>query len=206
MPASKSDLQKRREALLAKRRTDAQRRQRLRKRIQKISARVHHLAHRIKHYHKPAPLPDRLWDSVNAVGIPGAAADQAVGGYVGGPYENYAEVVATFPHARHVAIAPQASMDIPLSADAGFLDIEQYDATPAQYAGWYQRQRRRGYDGPLGEYSSRSEQPSIPKQSREKRWLADPTGSLHSVAGYDAVQSVWETNYDESLVERSFWT
>jgi hypothetical protein len=205
---TKHALVARRKLLLQRQHELAQKRQRIRKRVQKISVRAHHLAHRIKHYRKPSPLPTECWDSVNITGIPGAAAHQAVGSYGAGGYTNYEQAFATFPDAKHVVFIPGAHYDIPAAvlarASAIILDIEPSDATPQEYAGWYQKWRPH-FKGPLGKYSMRSEWAQIQGQPDDVSWLADPTGTPHSIPRFDAVQDIWTQNYDHSTVEESLW-
>ena len=88
-----------------------------------------------------------MYDSVDISQIPADAA--VVAGYVNGNWPTYASLAARFPNARRVSIAVTAS------ADADFLDIEAGDASVAQAAGWYARQRARGCQRP-GFYASAS--------------------------------------------------
>lgn len=81
-----------------------------------------------------------MFDSVTINQIPADA--QAVAGYVDGKFANLAELKDRFPHARILTIAVNAAHD----ADA--LDIEQGDATPAQAAAWFLRQKARGVNRP----------------------------------------------------------
>ena len=81
-----------------------------------------------------------MFDSTDISQIPASA--QAVAGYVNGKWQTYPHLVAAFPHAHVLSIAVSAS------ADADCLDIETGDATPAQAAAWYARQKARGVARP----------------------------------------------------------
>ena len=81
-----------------------------------------------------------MYDSVDISQIPANA--QAAAGYVNGRFANSAELADRFPRAHILTIAVTAD------ADADCLDIETGDATPADAAGWYERQRRRGITRP----------------------------------------------------------
>ena len=81
-----------------------------------------------------------MYDAVDTAQIPAGAA--AVAGYVNGQWVTYPELKARFPGAHILSIAVDADHD----ADA--LDIEQFDATPAQAAAWFERQRGRGVARP----------------------------------------------------------
>lgn len=81
-----------------------------------------------------------MYDSVTLTEVP--PDPPAVACYVNGRFANHAEALRRFPHARILTIAAFAS------ADADCLDIETGDATPAQAAGWYARQRARGVTRP----------------------------------------------------------
>ena len=81
-----------------------------------------------------------MFDSVTASEIPANA--QAVAGYVDGRFANVAELKDRFPHAHILSIA------VFPEHDADCLDIETGDASPADAAGWYARQRARGVARP----------------------------------------------------------
>jgi peptidoglycan hydrolase-like protein with peptidoglycan-binding domain len=81
-----------------------------------------------------------MYDSVNITQIPAGA--QAVAGYVDGRFANLAELRDKFPAAHVLSIAVNAAHD------ADCLDIEQGDATPAQAAAWFLRQKARGITRP----------------------------------------------------------
>lgn len=81
-----------------------------------------------------------MFDSVDLDQIP--ASPQAVACYVNGRFANSAEARDRFPHAHILTIAISAD------ADADVLDIETGDATPAQAAAWFLRQKARGVNRP----------------------------------------------------------
>lgn len=70
-----------------------------------------------------------MYDSVTISEIPADAV--AVAGYVAGSWPTYNSLVAQFPHAHHLSIAPQAS------EVARCLDVEPGDAVNAQAPAWY---------------------------------------------------------------------
>lgn len=82
-----------------------------------------------------------MYDGITPSAVPAGAAIYA--GYVNGSWPSHAGLVARFPKALHVTIAVNAS------ADAMVLDVEKYDATPAQAPGWALRQRARGNPYPV---------------------------------------------------------
>lgn len=80
-------------------------------------------------------IPSRqviMYDSIDVSQIPVWA--QAVAGYVGGRWPTFNTLVAKFPYARKVSIA------IAADENADCLDVEKYDATPAQAPAWVKRQ------------------------------------------------------------------
>lgn len=78
--------------------------------------------------------PRLQYDAVTASHIPRDA--KAAAYYVDGMFENEAAVKAQCPNARYTSIAVFAS------SDADCLDIEPGNATIAEAADWYKRQRR----------------------------------------------------------------
>jgi hypothetical protein len=82
-----------------------------------------------------------MYDSVTLSEIP--ADPPAVAAYVDGEYANATEATRRFPHALILTIA------VDPAHDADCLDIETGDATPADAAGWYDRQRARGVTRPV---------------------------------------------------------
>jgi len=81
-----------------------------------------------------------MYDSVSLSQVPADA--QAVACYVDGKFANEAEARRRFPHAHILTIAVFAQHD------AMALDIETGDASPAQAAAWYLRQKARGVTRP----------------------------------------------------------
>lgn len=77
-----------------------------------------------------------MYDAITPANIPANA--QMVAGYVNGRWPSYAEAKASFPHAVAVSIA------VNIHADAQVLDVEKFDATPAESVGWCIRQRSLG--------------------------------------------------------------
>ena len=63
---------------------------------------------------------------------------EMVAAYVNGRYANVAQIRTAWPHATVVTIAIDAQ------ADAQVLDVERYDADPADSPGWCRRQAARG--------------------------------------------------------------
>lgn len=82
-----------------------------------------------------------MYDAVNLANIPADAT--AVAGYVNGRWPTYAELAKRWPNAKYVSIAVTAE------ADADCLDIERFDATPAQAPAWVRRQLARGVKKPI---------------------------------------------------------
>ena len=81
-----------------------------------------------------------MYDAIDITQIPPGAT--AVAGYVSGRWPTAAHLAATFPRAQLLTIAVTAA------DDAECLDIETGDATPADAAGWYERQKARGITRP----------------------------------------------------------
>ena len=81
-----------------------------------------------------------MFDSVTLSEVP--PNPPAVACYVNGMFANHAEALHRFPNAHILTIAVNAG------ADADVLDIETYDATPADAPGWYRRQKARGLARP----------------------------------------------------------
>lgn len=94
----------------------------------------------------PAPSPTVMYDDINLSLIPKDA--QAVAGYVGGRWPTFGRLRAAFPGAKR-----RISIAVSVGEDADILDIENGDATNAQAASWFVRQRKRGARKP-GFYTS----------------------------------------------------
>lgn len=80
-----------------------------------------------------------MYDSTNPNDIPLDA--QLVAGYINGTYTWPQSGWDRFPNAVHVPIATQAYVN-----DGVVLDVEQFDATPAQGPDWVLRRRNAGID------------------------------------------------------------
>lgn len=152
---------------------------------------------------KPAPR-FTMYDSTNITNIP--ANPQAVAGYINGKFANFDALVRRFPHAKHLSIA------VTSSADAGCLDIETGDATPADAPAWVRRQHARGIKRPVV-YANTSTIVAVVnalthsgiKRDEYLVWTAHYTGKPHIEPGSDATQ--WEDHqelYDVSLCEPWF--
>ena len=81
-----------------------------------------------------------MFDSIDLSQIPATAP--AVAGYVDGRWPTFARLPGMFPHAHLLSVAVTAA------GDADCLDIETGDATPADAAGWYARQKAQGGRAP----------------------------------------------------------
>jgi len=81
-----------------------------------------------------------MYDAIDLSQIPASAP--AVAGYVSGRWPTFAHLRGQFPHALLLSIA------ITAGENADCLDIETGDATPADAAGWYERQKARGITRP----------------------------------------------------------
>jgi hypothetical protein len=80
-----------------------------------------------------------MFDSVDVAGLP--VGGDLYAGYVDGRYENAAAIKARFPNVPFVGIAVTASTN-----DGTVLDVERYDATPAQAPGWVKMRRLAGVE------------------------------------------------------------
>ena len=126
--------------------------------------------------------PLTMYDSVNVAEIPADA--KAVAGYVNGKWPTYPKLVKGWPHAERLSIAVSAD------ADADCLDVERYDATPDQAAGWVKRQQARGVHRPAV-YSSVSEMAHVQaalaragiKRREVRLFTAHYTGKPHLCTG-----------------------
>ena len=120
-----------------------------------------------------------MFDAVDVSQIPASAP--AVAGYVDGRWATFARLPGMFPHAHRLSIA------VTSANDADCLDIETGDATPADAAGWYQRQKAHGRTRPCLYASASVMQagvvPAIEAagiaRSAVRLWSAHYTGSPH---------------------------
>lgn len=123
-------------------------------------------------------VPKTMYDDVTLKFIPANA--EAVAGYINGRWPTYSQVVRQFPHAKHLSIAVNAT------ADADCLDVEQFDAVPADAPAWVVRQKKRGVAKPVI-YTSLSEANAVLraldkagiKRSAIRLWTAHYTYAEH---------------------------
>ena len=144
-------------------------------------------------------------DAVNPRGIPSGA--KMVAAYLDGRYANTGEMFHLFPNAYHVTIG------IFLGHLADFTDVEPGNPikTPALVRADFEHRKAHGVFRP-GFYADRHDMENIVlpglsgiPRSEYRLWLADPTGKLHLIPGYDAVQGEWLGAYDVSEVADSFF-
>lgn len=145
-----------------------------------------------------------MYDSVNWQEIPQDAEYISIyrNGQFAVPWE---EVQHRFPHAHLIGIDVNGS-----DPKAGTLDIERFDASPADVPGWVARRLDEvGKDVLCRLYMNMSTWPAVqhyvsnlsPAQRGQVRyWVADWTGTAHIPAGADACQ--WEStqHWDRSLI------
>lgn len=155
----------------------------------------------------------------NAVDVPQIpAGPAAVAGYVDGRWPTITELAERFPNAHQLSIAVTAAHD------AECLDIETGDATVADAAGWWDRQRKRGIERPCL-YASASVMDAgiiplvrsgrIPR-AQVRLWSAHYAGlhicsahtcGLTSIAmdGTQWTDKAWGRDLDESLLLPDFF-
>lgn len=155
-----------------------------------------------------------MYDSIEVDTIPADA--MAAAGYVGGQWPNFESMRRAFPHAHVLSIAPEASMD------AECLDVEPLDATNAQAAGWFHRQKARGITKPVVYTSASNVQALINalaaagiNRNQYLVWSAHYTYSPHicspNVCGYPQADGTQWTdhalgrNLDQSLISDAFF-
>jgi hypothetical protein len=144
----------------------------------------------------------KLYDSVNIDHLP--KDGDVYAGYVAGNWPTYVPLMTKFPHKRVVSIAVQANQD------AQVLDIEQGDATPDQAPEWVNRQRKLGRGRPTI-YCSRSLYPEVVAALQKAHvampdfWIADWTGTPHSIPGAVAVQYLSNADFDETCITDEWW-
>lgn len=146
-----------------------------------------------------------MYDSITLTEIPKDA--EAVAGYVNGRWPTYPKLAALFPHAHRLSIAVTAE------ADADCLDIEKYDATPAQAPGWVRRQQKRGVKRPVV-YCAVSDAKTVLgvlaaagiSRSQVRLWTAHYTKTPHrctSVCGFGFTGTADATQYTDVAEGRS---
>jgi peptidoglycan hydrolase-like protein with peptidoglycan-binding domain len=158
-----------------------------------------------------------MFDAVDIAQIPSGAT--AVAGYVDGNYQTASHLAAMLPHASLLTIAVTAA------DDADCLDIETGDATPADAAGWYGRQRARGITRPCLYASAGLMESSVAPliraagiaRSSVRLWSAHYTGAPHICGpsscgamstGADGTQwtdAAYGRDLDESLLTADFF-
>lgn len=142
-----------------------------------------------------------MYDGITPSGLPKGAPLYA--GYVDGRFANVPGIRALFPHATVVEIAVSAS------TDAGqVLDVEQYDASPAEAPGWVQRRRAAGVDPSV--YCNSSTWPQVRAAfkaagvAEPHYWIAQYDGDPTIPAGAVAKQFNDPGDYDISSVA-DYW-
>jgi len=159
-----------------------------------------------------------LYDAIDISQIPAGAT--AAAGYVDGLWPTFARLHGQFPHALLLSIAVTAA------ADAECLDIETGDATPADAAAWFERQKARGQARPcLYANASTMEADVVPvlrasgiDRAAVRLWSAHYTGFPHicgpgscGAASIDMDGTQWTNaalgrNLDESLLTADFFS
>lgn len=138
-----------------------------------------------------------MYDAITPSRIP-VSAPQMVAGYVNGRWPSYAEMVSRFPSAVHVSIAVSAD------TDAQVLDVEQYDATPAEAVDWVLRQRGRKAIPTV--YCNTSTWPAVQAAFAARRvalpywWEANYSTGPSISPGAIAKQFETTPGYDRSIV------
>lgn len=157
-----------------------------------------------------------LFDSIDAGLLPDG---YSYGAYVGGNWPTYSQVRAEHPKAHVLSIAVNAG------EDAECLDIENGDASPEQFPGWWRRQRARGVRRPCA-YANASTMPLLVIALRGARiarrtirlWSAHYTAEhicgpktcaypgVPDVDGTQWTSSARGLNLDQSLLKRGFFS
>jgi hypothetical protein len=141
-----------------------------------------------------------MFDSVNPGAIPADA--QMVAGYFNGEFAWPAEAWKRFPHAAKVRI------DVTGAAprNAGVLDVENGDASPAQAPGWVRARLAAGFVATV--YCNRATWPAVKAACqglKVKYWIADWTHVPHGLPGAVAVQWTDGPQFDTSAVHDDAW-
>ena len=130
--------------------------------------------------------PNLMFDGIASL-APGIARQfpdvKRIAGYVNGRYAWSQAEWDLFPHADKVRIATRADVN-----DGDVLDVERYDASPDQTAGWIAMRHAAGLYRPTI-YCSRSVIPAVRAGTGSyilgrdyDIWVADYTGQPHQVA------------------------
>jgi hypothetical protein len=147
--------------------------------------------------------PYLIYDSTEPYAVP---AGQPVATYVDGPFAVPASEVAG--HGQVLWIDTNGS-----DPQAGALDVEPGDATPAGAAQWVQQKLSASPKSTAVIYTMLSEWPQVQSyistlpssmQSHVKYWIADPTGVPTVVPGASATQWYWGSSYDISTAQPGF--
>lgn len=136
-----------------------------------------------------------MYDSTEPSAIPANAT--LVAAYVDG-YGGYSEAVARFGAKRVISVSVGNN-------DADVADVETGGMSAGDLPGWIERQVARGIKRPVV-YCNVSTWPSVKEAVAGRNvsyWIAHPGGPA-TMAGADAVQNVWESSWDSSVVQPSF--
>jgi hypothetical protein len=137
-----------------------------------------------------------MYDGITAADVPDG---WGVAGYIDGNWPDYAALKLRWPNAVHISVAVTAA------DDAWALDVENYDATPAQAPGWASRQRDRGNPYPWV-YMNASTWPEVVYEFAQQKvaaplyWVAQYDGLAVVPPGAIAKQHTNTPGYDESVV------
>lgn len=148
-----------------------------------------------------------MYDSTQPALIPATAEYVAI--YANGEYAaGHHSVQHRFPKAKVFNI------DV-MNTDpggCGIADVEHGDMKPSDIPGWVD-QRLAKHPGVLCRvYCNQSTWPAVksevaklPPDKRDavRYWIADPTGSEHSLPGADATQWYWGDDWDESVIDKA---
>jgi hypothetical protein len=153
--------------------------------------------------HAAPARPYQMYDSVTPSAIPGG---KAVATYADGPYAASPAAL----HGKHVTWIDTNGTD---PRGATVLDVEPGDATPTGAATWAAQRLDAHPRDTAVIYTMRSEWAAaqnavsgLPtwQQHHVRWWIADPTGTPHTVPGSTATQWYWGTHYDISTVNPGF--
>jgi hypothetical protein len=146
-----------------------------------------------------------MYDSVSLDQIP--AGPHAVASYINGKYQNYAEAMREFPHARHLGISVQHGIA------AECYDIENGDYKPADAPYLLKTAEEKGMWRPCF-YANLSTMPAVKEalkgtpRNSVRLWVADWDDTPIIPAGYDAKQfatGALGRNLDESICASDFF-